>query len=122
MDSYTISEVSERTGLSADTLRYYERIELLVDIGRNSSGHRCYDTDDLSWLNLLMCLRTTGMPISDMLRFAELVRGGDCTKPERLALLRTHRQNVLATIASMQEKLTVVEGKITKYAKQVENA
>ena len=119
MTTYSIGEVSKQTGLSIDTLRYYERIELLVDIGRTSSGRRIYDADDIGWLDLLVCLRTTGMPIADMLRFAELVRAGDHSKPQRIDLLQEHRQNVLDNIALMQQKLTVVDGKIEHYSKEV---
>lgn len=118
MTTYTIGEVSQRTGLSIDTLRYYERIELLVDIDRNASGHRCYSADDVGWLNLLVCLRETGMPIADMLRFAQLIRSGEHTVAERIVLLRQHKQNVLAKIALMQQKLVGVEAKITHYVQE----
>ena len=116
MTTYSISEISRQTGLSIDTLRYYERIELLVDIDRNSSGHRAYTAADLGWLNLLVCLRETGMPIADMLCFAKLIREGEHNLSERLELLQTHRQNVLDKIALMQQKLTGVEAKIAHYA------
>ncbi len=119
MTTYTISEVSKQIGLSIDTLRYYERIGLLVNIDRTSSGHRCYSVDDIGWLNLLVCLRTTGMSIADMQRFSQLVRASDTTKPERIILLREHRQNVLNKIALMQQKLMIVDGKIEHYTKQV---
>lgn len=118
MTGYSIGEISRQTGLSIDTLRYYERIELLVDIERNQSGHRCYSEDDLGWLNLLVCLRDTGMPIADMLRFAILIRQGEETVPERISLLSEHRENVLNKIAQMQRKLEGVNGKIEHYLKQ----
>lgn len=114
--NYTIGEVAQRTGLSIDTLRYYERIELLVDIQRTTSGHRCYSEEDIGWLDLLICLRTTGMPIADMQRFAHLVRAGDHSKPERAELLREHRRNVLEKIDAMQKKLEIVDGKIAYYS------
>ena len=115
MTSYSIGEVSEQTGLSVDTLRYYERSDLLVDIGRNGSGHRYYSDADLTWLNLLVCLRSTGMPIADMLRFAKLVRQGDETIGNRLELLSLHRESVLSNIAQMQRKLSVIDQKIEIY-------
>ena len=114
-NTYTIGEVSERIGLSIDTLRYYEQIGLLVDVARNTSGHRCYNDDDIKWLDLLVCLRTTGMSISDMQRFAELVRAGDQSISARIALLRKHRQNVLNKIVLMEQKLVAVDGKINYY-------
>ena len=115
MNTYSIGKVSERVGLSIDTLRYYEQIGLLVDITRNESGHRCYDEDDLKWLDLLICLRTTGMSISDMQRFAELLRVGDESVRERIELLQKHRQHMLQMIAEIETKLAVVDGKISHY-------
>lgn len=62
----TISEVSERTGLSPDTLRYYEKAGLIEQAGRTSGNHRCYEAADLEWLAFLLRLRETGMSIADM--------------------------------------------------------
>ncbi|MEM8859134.1 MAG: MerR family transcriptional regulator [Chloroflexota bacterium] len=120
MKTYSIGETSRQTGLSIDTLRYYERIDLLVDIDRNGSGHRSYDEDDLGWLNLLVCLRETGMPIADMVCFAELVRQGEESIEDRLTLLNTHRKNVLSKINQMQKKLTVIDKKIEHYSNKKE--
>ena len=119
MMTYTIGEMSKETGLSVDTLRYYERIELLVDVGRNSSGHRCYTAEDRSWLGLLVCLRETDMPIADMLKFAKLVRNGTETIPERFELLKQHKENVLNKIAYMEKKLAGIEHKIAHYSQEV---
>lgn len=119
MMSYTIGEISRETGLSIDTLRYYERIELLVDIGRNASGHRYYTADDLSWIGLLVCLRETDMPIADMLKFAKLIRSGVETIPERFELLKQHKENVLSKIAYMEKKLVGIENKIAHYSQEV---
>lgn len=118
MNKYSIGEISRETGLSIDTLRYYERIDLLVDIERNNSGHRCYTNENLSWLNLLTCLRETGMPIADMIHFAELVREGEETVGNRLELLELHRLNVLDKMAQMQKKLEVIDKKINFYSSE----
>src|ERR1044072_3820503 len=84
MRRYSPGQVGEQTGVSIDTLRYYERIGLLDDIERNSGGRRGFTEDDVSWLMILRCLRETGMPIQRMIRFAELARGGEETIPERI--------------------------------------
>ena len=118
MKTYSISETSKQTGLSIDTLRYYERIDLLVDIDRNGSGHRAYNDDDLGWLGWLACLRETGMPIADMVCFAELVRQGDESMDDRLALLNAHRDSVLSKIDQMQQRLAVIDKKIEYYSNQ----
>ena len=115
MEMYSIGEISRETGLSIDTLRYYERIDLIVDIERNGSGHRCYTNEDLDWLQLLVCLRGTGMPIADMIRFAKLVRAGEISVGDRLNLLSTHRNNVLLKIAQMQKKIEIIDKKIDFY-------
>ena len=73
------SQAAEQSGFSLDTLRYYERIGLLDDIGRAPSGHRRFREEDLEWLGVLRCLRDTGMPIAQMRRYAELARGGEPT-------------------------------------------
>jgi DNA-binding transcriptional MerR regulator len=111
----TIHEAAEHTGLSAHTLRYYERIGLLDPPARAGSGHRRYTERDLDWLVFLTRLRATGMPISGMLRYAELVRQGPRTAPERLALLKEHREAVAAQMARLQGDLDVIDYKITSY-------
>jgi DNA-binding transcriptional MerR regulator len=111
----TIAEVAGLSGLSAHTLRYYERIGLLDPVARIHGGQRRYDADDLAWLAFLQRLRATGMPIRDMQRFAELRRHGDATIPERRALLETHRDDVLERIAELHRDLHSVTEKITHY-------
>ena len=89
-----IAEVVERTGLSRDTLRYYEKAGLIDAVDRSSGGQRRYASADLAWLEFLLRLRATGMSIADMQRFAELRRGGDRTIADRLTLLWEHRIGV----------------------------
>ncbi|WP_113703962.1 MerR family transcriptional regulator [Nonomuraea lactucae] len=111
----TIQEAAQRSGLSAHTLRYYERIGLIHSVGRNSSGHRDYAERDLQWLAFLTKLRTTGMPIADMCRYAELSRAGAHTAGERRAMLERHRERVLARIAELSQDLTALDYKIEMY-------
>jgi DNA-binding transcriptional MerR regulator len=111
----TIAEVAALSGLSAHTLRYYERIGLLDPVARVYGGQRRYDAHDLAWLAFLQRLRATGMPIRDMQRFAELRRRGDSTVAERRELLEAHRDEVLERIGELQRDLTAVTEKITHY-------
>jgi DNA-binding transcriptional MerR regulator len=111
----TIAETAELTGLSAHTLRYYERIGLLDAIDRSPDGRRRFRTADLAWLAFLMRLRTTGMPIRDMRTFAELRRKGDASVPERLELLIRHRHNVRRRIDELTECLEALDEKIDHY-------
>lgn len=117
----TPAEMGERTGLSLDTLRYYERIGLITDVDRGDSGHRRYSSDDVGWVDVLRCLRTTGMPIARMQQFAELCRV-DGTEAQRLDLLVAHRHDVVDSIAELQEALLVIEGKIAAYQRPAETS
>ncbi|WP_225732412.1 MULTISPECIES: MerR family transcriptional regulator [unclassified Nocardia] len=112
---YSIGEVSERSGLSRDTLRWYERIGLMGYIGRDHAGKRRFSDRDLNWLELIGRLRTTGMSVADMVHYAELVREGEHTSPERLAMFRNTRSEVLAKIAELQQTLAVLDYKISVY-------
>ncbi|MFG2022097.1 MerR family transcriptional regulator [Streptomyces sp. NPDC048825] len=115
-DKYTISEVVAFTGLTAHTLRWYERIGLMPHIDRSHTGQRRYSNRDLDWLDLVGKLRLTGMPVADMVRYAELVREGDHTYGDRFELLKATRQDVLSRIAELQDTLAVLDRKINFYA------
>ncbi|PJE94374.1 MerR family transcriptional regulator [Streptomyces carminius] len=115
-DRYMISEVAAFTGLSAHTLRWYERIGLLPDVDRSHTGQRRFTNQDLDWLSFVGKLRLTGMPVADMVRYAALVREGDHTFAERQELLRAAREDVRRRIAELQEALTVLDFKIDLYA------
>lgn len=112
---YSIGEVSELSGLSRDTLRWYEKIGLMGYIGRDHTGKRRFSRRDLEWLELIGRLRLTGMPVADMIRYAELVRAGESTYPERLAMFRQTRADVLDRIAELQKTVAVLDGKISVY-------
>jgi DNA-binding transcriptional MerR regulator len=113
----TIAEAAAATGLTPHTLRYYERDGLLLDaVERASSGHRRYTERDLGWIHLLTRLRATGMPIREIREYADLVRQGEGTEPERMALLQAHRDAVRAQLAEVQEHLAAIEMKIDVYA------
>lgn len=120
-DQYTISEVVELTGLSAHTLRWYERIGLMPHIDRSHTGQRRYANRDLDWLDLVGKLRLTGMPVADMVRYAEMVRQGEHTYGERYALLKQTRRDVVARIAELQDTLAVLDRKIGFYGEAVQD-
>ena len=116
----TIAEVAGRTGVTAHTLRYYERAGLLLHpVGRAPSSHRRYTEADLRWIVLLTKLRATGMPIRRVREYAALVRAGDGNEGERLALLAAHRDAVLAQLDAMRGHLDAVERKIELYEARV---
>ncbi|MFE3514047.1 MerR family transcriptional regulator [Streptomyces sp. NPDC059166] len=115
-DRYTISEVAAYSGLSAHTLRWYERIGLLSHVDRSHTGQRRFTNRDLDWLSFVGKLRLTGMPVADMVRYAELVREGDHTLGERQALLEATRHDVKERIAELQGTLAVLDFKIEFYS------
>ncbi len=111
-----IGELVQRCGLSAHTLRYYERIGLLPRAHRNTSRQRDYDPAILTWIEFLNRLKTMDMPIKDMLRYAKLREKGPSTEPDRSKLLQEHRELVRARLADLQNCLAVLDGKIAGYA------
>jgi DNA-binding transcriptional MerR regulator len=112
----TIAEAARRTGVSAHTLRYYERAGLVVSpVDRTSGGRRRYRHIDLKWIVICTKLRATGMPIKGIRRYAELVAAGPGNEQERLELLEAHRANVLEKLAEVQENLQTIDHKIAVY-------
>jgi DNA-binding transcriptional MerR regulator len=120
-ETLSISEAARATGLSAHTLRYYERAGLMASsVDRDdSSSHRRYTDQDISWITMLTRLRGTGMPISAVREYAELVRAGDGNERERLALLEEHRERVLAQLEETREHLAAIDFKIDLYRERI---
>ena len=110
-----IDEAARRTGLTAYTLRYYERIGLLAPVGRATGGQRRYAAADMAWIEFLLRLRTTRMPIGKMQAFARLRGAGDSTVPERRQLLEEHLTDVLAEIEAMRQAAEALQAKIAYY-------
>ncbi|MGW4228970.1 MerR family transcriptional regulator [Streptomyces sp. NPDC004980] len=115
-DRYTISEVVAFTGLTAHTLRWYERIGLMPHVDRSHTGQRRFSNRDLDWLAFVGKLRLTGMPVADMVRYAELLREGEHTFEERQELLEATRRDVKTRIVELQDTLAVLDFKIDFYA------
>ena len=112
----SIAEAARRTGVSVHTLRYYERAGLVVTpVDRTASGQRRYQQLDLDWINVCTRLRATGMPIRTIRRYAELVSDGRGNEKDRLALLESHRVEVVARLTEIQENLELLDHKIGVY-------
>lgn len=111
----TISAAAEASGLSVDTLRYYEKEGLTLSVpDRSASGQRRYAEGDVRWLGTLVMLRKTGMPIRDIRAFVELYRA-EGTEGKRLDILKEHRERVLADLHEVQGHLAAIERKIDYY-------
>ncbi len=111
-----IGDLAKRSGLTAHTIRYYERIGLLPRADRDRSRQRDYDASILVWIEFLNRLKTTGMPIRDMLTYARLREEGVETGPERQKILEAHRERVRAHVADLEASLLVLDMKIAGYA------
>ena len=116
----SIAEAARRTGVSVHTLRYYERAGLVVTpVDRTQSGRRRYHAEYLKWISICTKLRSTGMPIKAIRRYAQLVCAGPGNEQERLALLEAHRADVTAKLAEVQEHLKLIDHKIDVYRGRV---
>ena len=111
----TIAEVSKRFGLSADTLRYYERIGLIPPVPRNSSRIRDYDEVSCGWIELMKCMRAAGVQIEALIDYVSLFQQGDETLDARKALLMEQREQLAARIEQMQQSLARLDDKIARY-------
>ena len=111
----TITQTADETGLSTDTLRYYERIGLITDIARAENGHRRYSEQDIVWILFLKQLRATGMAIAQMQEFAQLRRGGDATIVERRQKLEEHRADLQAQVDRIIDFMSVIDLKIARH-------
>jgi DNA-binding transcriptional MerR regulator len=121
--TYSIAETASLSGLTAHTLRYYERDGLMLDsVDRSSSGHRRYTDHDLTWIEMLTRLRSTGMPVREVKRYAALVRAGDGNEAERLSLLVAHRQRVETQLAEATAHLRAIDHKIGLYESKIDQA
>ncbi len=100
---YTIRSMAERCGMTAHTLRYYERVGLIQPVGRARNGHRRYSDADEAWIHFLHCMRATNMPIREMARYAELRELGDATSEQRRKILEDHQAAIAAQIVELQQ-------------------
>ena len=111
----TIAEVSRQYDLSADTLRYYERIGLIPPVPRTTAGIRDYDENSCYWIELVKCMRAAGVQIDALIQYAALSQQGDATIAARKALLEEQREHLIARMADMQQSLDRLNAKIAHY-------
>jgi DNA-binding transcriptional MerR regulator len=105
------------SGLSAHTLRYYEKLGVLKPAERAASGHRQYRADAVAWLEFVLRLKVTGMPLTEIRQYAALRDRGDATLESRLNMLETHRLRLLSNIAELAENLDALDVKVKTYRK-----
>ena len=116
----TIGEISEKTGLPESTLRYYE-MKGLLRVARDGGGRRDYGEGDIAWIQFLLRLKETGMPLREIRRYSELRYAGDATLPQRLEMLRAHREYALDQRRRWDESLHHLDEKIALYEQAAGN-
>jgi DNA-binding transcriptional MerR regulator len=112
---YTIRTMAQRCGMTAHTLRYYERVGLIQPVGRAHNGHRRYSDEDEAWLNFLHCMRATNMPIREMQRYAALREHGEESSLERRKILEEHRAVIAEQVAALEKAHALLTHKIENY-------
>ena len=113
--TWTPAEAAVRTGLSLDTLRYYEREGLIGPVARTTGGHRSYSEDDLFWIGLIGCLRDAGLGIADLREFTVLLREGG--SGDRITFLSGHRAELSGRVERLQTAIAVLDEKIAHYTR-----
>lgn len=111
----TIAEVSRLYGLTADTLRYYERVGMIPPVHRTKSGLRDYTEDDCKWVSLAKCMRSAGLPVEAMIEYVRLTCEGDVTIPARRELLLAQREQLLLQKQAVEDTIARLDYKISRY-------
>ena len=111
----TIAEVSRKYDISADTLRYYERIGLIPPVPRTRGGLRDYGEESCGWIQLMKCMRAAGVQIEALIEYVDLFQQGDATLDARKALLVEQRDQLVSRMAEMQSSLDLLNQKIDRY-------
>lgn len=110
----TIKEVSQKYNISQDTLRYYERVGMIPKVTRTASGIRDYQESDLSWVELVICMRSAGLPVEALIEYVELYQQGDQTFSARLELLQEQRRNLEEQQKQLQAAISKLDYKISR--------
>lgn len=115
-----IQEVAKKYGISADTLRYYERIKMIPKVTRTASGIRDYQEEDLKWVELAICTRRAGLSVETMVEYVDLFQQGDQTIPARLELLQHQMMLLQEQKEKIEETMERLSYKISRYEKALE--
>ena len=121
MKTYSIGEVAEIMGVTTYTLRYYEKEGLLPNIRKNSAGLRRFTQQDLTWLEIVDCLKSTGLPLKAIKRYLELSKDGDATVKERMEIFLVQKQRLEQQIKALQENMEKINFKIKYYEAAIQD-
>ncbi len=120
MKTYTIGQAAQRMNLSVDTLRYYDREGLLPFVARSKNGYRVFHEEDFAWLELITCLKATGLELKEIGVFIRWSMEGDVTLQKRLDLFLVRREEVLRQMASLRQHLEKIDHKIALYQRALD--
>jgi DNA-binding transcriptional MerR regulator len=116
-NTMSIGKLATASGLSTHTLRYYEKLGILKPADRASSGHRQYRADAVAWLEFVLRLKITGMPLAEIRQYAQLRADGDGTLRPRLVMLELHRKRLVSNMQELSENLAALDSKVRTYRK-----
>lgn len=118
---YSIGQVAKKLGLTAHTLRYYDKEGLLPFVKKGSAGARVFEDDDIDWLLILECLKGTGMHLKDIKRYMDLCQIGDSTLQERLQMFQSQKVKIEEQMAQLVQYMEKIDFKIAYYKEAVKN-
>ncbi|MBO5038331.1 MAG: MerR family transcriptional regulator [Alphaproteobacteria bacterium] len=118
---YTIGQVAKKLGLTAHTLRYYDKEGLLPFVKKGSSGARVFEDDDLDWLLILECLKATGMHLKDIKKYMDLCLVGDSTLQERMNMFVRQKKRIEEQMQQLNKYMEKIDFKIAYYTEAVKN-
>jgi len=113
--AYTVGEVAKKLNVAASTLRYYDKEGLFPFVERSAGGIRIFRDEDFAWLEIIDCLKRTGMPIKDIKHFIDYCMEGDSAIDERLSIIKSQRDAVIGQMQEMQEMLDILNFKTWYY-------
>jgi len=117
---YSIGQVAKMTGISAYTLRYYEKEGLLPFVKKSASGVRIFSDNDIGWLEMINCLKGCGMPLKGIRQYIDWFAAGDATVPQRLAMFQKQKENLTAQLEQLHRYMAHIDFKIALYARAAE--
>lgn len=112
---YTIGQVAKRMGITTHTLRFYDKEGLLPHVRKNSVGIRRFSEDDLNWLGVLECLKSTGLQLKDIKHYLDLCRQGNASLPERMDIFLRQKKRIEEQMAALQQNMEKIKFKIKYY-------
>ncbi|CAM3170247.1 DNA-binding transcriptional regulator, MerR family [Lactobacillus bombicola] len=114
--TYSVQEVAHKMGLTPYTIRYYDDNGLIPFVKRDQNNNRLFDDVDIEWLQIVVCLRETGMPLKNIRHYLELVQEGEQTVSERYQIMLRQQQDTLAEISELKKHLATINRKVNHYA------